>query len=70
VGLGRAARRRNVEAAFEASGGLRAGASVGLVDDVATSGATIAAASQALGDAGAGRVTALTFALALEGSPR
>ena len=70
VGLGRAARRRNLEAAFDARGGLRAGASVGLVDDVATSGATIAAAAQALGDAGAGSVTAVTFALALEGSQR
>lgn len=70
VGLGRAARRRNVAAAFEARGGLRAGASVGLVDDVATSGATLAAAALALGGAGARRVTAVTFALALDGSQR
>ncbi len=70
VGLGRAARRRNVEAAFEPRGGLRAGARVGLVDDVATSGATLAAAALALGAGGAARVTAVTFALALDGSPR
>lgn len=70
VGLGRAARRRNVEGAFHARGGLRAGASVGLVDDVATSGATLAAAAEALVTAGAGSVTAVTFALALDGSQR
>lgn len=70
VGLGRAARRRNVEAAFAPRGDLRAGASVGLVDDVATSGATLAAASEALMAAGAGSVSAVTFALALDGVQR
>jgi ComF family protein len=70
VGLGRAARRRNVQAAFAPRGDLRAGASVGLVDDVATSGATLAAASEALMEAGAGSVSAVTFALALDGVQR
>jgi ComF family protein len=70
VGLGRAARRRNVEAAFRAGAGLRAGAAVCLVDDVATSGATLAAAAGVLAAAGAGNVTAVTFALALDGSLR
>ena len=70
VGLGRAARRRNVEAAFDARAGIRAGSVVGLVDDVATSGATLAAAAEALAAAGAGSVVAVTFALALDGSQR
>ncbi|MGH7565267.1 MAG: ComF family protein [Gemmatimonadota bacterium] len=67
VGLGRAARKRNVQAAFALRGGLTSGVSVGLVDDVATSGATLAAAAQALRGAGAQRITAVTFALALGG---
>jgi predicted amidophosphoribosyltransferase len=70
VGLGRAARRRNVEDAFVPRAGLRAGVVLGLVDDVATSGATLAAAARALHAAGAGRIAAVTFALALEGAPR
>ncbi|HET6637337.1 MAG TPA: ComF family protein [Gemmatimonadota bacterium] len=70
VGLGRAARRRNVEAAFAARASLRAGIGVCLIDDVATSGATLAAAAEVLVAAGAGRVTAVTFALALDGSQR
>jgi predicted amidophosphoribosyltransferase len=40
------------------------------VDDVATSGATLAAASEALLAAGAGSVSAVTFALALGGVQR
>jgi predicted amidophosphoribosyltransferase len=70
VGLGRAARKRNVSAAFAARGGLRDGVSIGLVDDVATSGATLAAAAEALLAAGAARVCAATFALALDGMQR
>jgi ComF family protein len=70
VGLGRAARKRNVEGAFAVRTGLRAGVALGLVDDVATSGATLAVAGEVLSAAGAGRVVALTFALALEGPPR
>jgi predicted amidophosphoribosyltransferase len=59
-----------VQAAFAARGGLRTGASIGLVDDVATSGATLAAAAEALHAAGAERVIAVTFALALDGGHR
>lgn len=67
VGLGRAARKRNMQAAFTARGNLPNGAAVGLVDDVATSGATLAAAAEALSAAGAEEITAVTFALALDG---
>ena len=70
VGLGRAARSRNVERAFAAVAGARPGAALGLVDDVATSGATLAAAGRTLIESGAARVVAVTFALALEGPPR
>jgi ComF family protein len=70
VGLGRAARKRNVDGAFSAAAGVRQGAAVALVDDVATSGATLAAAAATLLVAGASRVVAATFALALEGPPR
>lgn len=70
VGLGRAARRRNVEHAFAARAGLRPGIRLGLVDDVATSGATLAAAAFALREANASRITAVTFALALDAAPR
>jgi ComF family protein len=70
VGLGRGARKRNVHAAFASRGDVRDGASAGLVDDVATSGATLAAAAEALLAAGAARVSAVTFALALDGVQR
>ena len=70
VGLGRAARRRNVAEAFAPVGSLRARGVFGLVDDVATSGATLAAAGKALAASGADRITAVTFALALAGPPR
>lgn len=70
VGLGRAARRRNVAEAFAPAGSLRAAGVIGLVDDVATSGATLAAAGETLAGAGADRITAVTFALALAGPPR
>ena len=56
-------RAQSVERAFEvARPGLIDGASVLLVDDVYTTGSTICAASQALLDAGAQRVTVLTIA--------
>jgi ComF family protein len=70
VGLGRGARKRNVSAAFAARGGLRDGVSIGLVDDVATSGATLAAAAEPLLATGAAQVSAVTFALALDGMQR
>lgn len=56
--LDRHARRDNVMAAFAVTGGV-AGRHVALVDDVMTSGATLAAASHALKAAGAARVTNL-----------
>ena len=56
-------RAQSVERAFEVGKpGMVAGASVLLVDDVYTTGSTICAASQALLDAGAQRVTVLTVA--------
>ncbi|HET9581294.1 MAG TPA: ComF family protein [Gemmatimonadota bacterium] len=67
VGLGRAARAANVEGAFACR--LGAPQAVGLVDDVATSGATLAAAGTALLEAGALRVVGLAFALAPEDVP-
>ncbi|WP_241301973.1 ComF family protein [Burkholderia stabilis] len=56
--LDRQARRDNVMAAFAVAGGV-AGRHVALVDDVMTSGATLAAAAHALKAAGAARVTNL-----------
>lgn len=70
VGLSRTARSANVAGAFRAPQ-LPAGFGlVGLVDDVATSGATLAAAGTALVAAGATRILAITFALALDGPAR
>ncbi|WP_063550513.1 ComF family protein [Burkholderia territorii] len=56
--LDRRARRDNVHAAFSVAGDLT-GRHVALVDDVMTSGATLAAAANALKAAGAARVTNL-----------
>jgi predicted amidophosphoribosyltransferase len=56
-------RRRNVRGAFRASGG--APRAVCLVDDVYTSGATAAAAAQALRKGGARRVDVVCFARAV-----
>ncbi len=57
----RAERLRNVREAFAATDGVD-GATVVLVDDVTTTGATLLAAAQALLSAGAARVYGLTFA--------
>ena len=62
-GLPLAERRRNVAGAFVAAG--RAPASVAVVDDVYTSGATAASAASALRKAGARRVEVVTFARAI-----
>lgn len=69
VGLSRAGRAANMEGAFAVTGGLAPRARIGLVDDVATSGATLAAAAIPLIEAGAATVVGLTFALAA-GEPR
>ena len=63
--LPRHRRLENVAGAFAPSRGARsrlAGRTVFLVDDVATTGATLAAAARALRDAGAARVVALAAA--------
>ena len=62
-GLPLAERRRNVRRAFRPVG--EAPRTVVLVDDVYTSGATVAAASSALRKAGARRVDVVTFARAV-----
>ena len=62
-GLDRAERRRNVAGAFVARGA--APRTVCLVDDVYTSGATVAAAASALRRAGAARIVVVTLARAV-----
>ena len=57
----RAERLTNVREAFAATDGVD-GATIVLVDDVTTTGATLSAAAQALLSAGAARVYGLTFA--------
>jgi predicted amidophosphoribosyltransferase len=66
VGSGLAARRANLRGAFRALHRLAPHDTVGLIDDVATSGATLAAAAEALEAAGATRVVGVTFGLALD----
>jgi ComF family protein len=63
VELDRAARNANLRGAFVAEAGALRGARVALIDDVATTGATIAAASGALRAAGARDVRAYVVAL-------
>ena len=62
VGLDRLQRRRNVAGAFSAHGALVKGRRVLLVDDVCTSGATLAAAAEALLEKGAASVSGYCFA--------
>jgi ComF family protein len=61
--LGRAERYQNIQAAFTASSKVR-GASVVLVDDIYTSGATLSECARTLMGAGAARVFAITAARA------
>lgn len=64
VGLSSAERKINVHGAFTAKPSRVSHRSILLVDDVTTTGATLAACTQALLDAGAHRVYALTLARA------
>ncbi len=66
VGLTAVERRKNVQAAFTAHAGKVNNKTILLFDDVATTGATLNSASQALLSAGATRVYALTVAKALQ----
>lgn len=65
VGLSVAERRENVSGAFHGEPGKVSGRTVLLIDDVATTGATMSACSQALLESGARDVYALTLARAL-----
>ncbi|PZM09448.1 ComF family protein [Rhizobium tubonense] len=68
IGLGAKARENNVRGAFAIASGRDNdvfGRRIVLVDDVYTTGATVAAATRALKKAGATDVTVLTFARAL-----
>jgi ComF family protein len=65
VGLSAKERRDNVSGAFLAKSQLVTGKTILLVDDVATTGATLDSASSSLIEAGAAKVYALTFAKAV-----
>lgn len=64
VGLSLEQRQRNVAGAFRADLAHVSGKAVLLVDDVLTTGATLEAAAEALGQAGAARIDALVVARA------
>ena len=65
VGLSAVERKENVSGAFQADEGLVFGATILLMDDVATTGATLSACAAALMDAGARSIYGLTLARAL-----
>lgn len=72
-GLGRTARARSVRGAFAVRSEakpLLAGRTIFLIDDVFTTGATVAACSRALLRAGAERVEVVAFARALDSTDR
>lgn len=66
VGLSANERRENVSGAFLANPRLAKGRNILLMDDVATTGATLEAASRALLEADANKVYAFTYAKALQ----
>ena len=66
VGLSRQQRAGNLSGAFAADPSLVAGRHVVLIDDVVTTGSTVAAAAQALLDAGASGVVAWALARATQ----
>jgi competence protein ComFC len=65
VGLTKAERKENVSGAFLADAALVSGKTVLLMDDVATTGATLSACATAILDAGARSVYTMTLARAL-----
>ena len=65
VGLAAEARRANVRGAFEARHARVAGKSFILVDDICTTGATLAACAEALHQAGAAAIWGLTLGRAV-----
>jgi ComF family protein len=67
VGLAAEARHRNVESAFQANREAVEGSVILLVDDLFTTGATLAACAAALREAGSGEVYALTIGRASSG---
>jgi competence protein ComFC len=65
VGLSAVERKENIADAFQADPAKVSGMAVLLIDDVTTTGATVAACSEALREAGATTIHALTLARAL-----
>lgn len=68
VGLGREERRRNVLGAYRCGGSPPEGGSICLVDDVMTTGSSLADAARALREAGAERVAGATLTYRSPGS--